>query len=43
MFFSSDTIKPATMQKKLQIYSIIKIARIMNRILSIAHNNLTKT
>ena len=42
MFFSSDTTKTDTAQKKLQIHFTMKIAKIMNRILSIAYNNLTK-
>ena len=40
--FSSDIIKAATMQKRLQINSAIKITRIINRILSVACDNLTK-
>ena len=43
MFFNPDITKAATVQKKLQIHSVIEIARIMNRILSVAHDNLTKT
>ena len=43
MFFSSDIIKTATVQKKLQICSVTEIVRIMNRILLVAHDNLTKT
>ena len=42
MFFSSDITKIATAQKKLQICSVTEIARIMNRILLVAHDNLTK-
>ena len=36
MFFNPDITKAATMQKKLQIHSVIEIARIMNEILSVA-------
>ena len=43
MSFSSDIIKVATVQKKLQIYSVMKIAKIINRILLITCDNLTKT
>ena len=43
MSFNSDITKADTAQKKLQIYSITEIAKIMNRILSVAHDNLTKT
>ena len=42
MSFSSDTTKTATTQKKLQICSVTEIVKIMNRILSITHDNLTK-
>ena len=42
MFFSPDIIKAATVQKKLQICSATEIVRIMNRILSVAYDNLTK-
>ena len=42
MSFSPDTTKAATVQEKLQICSATEIARIMNRILSVAHDNLTK-
>ena len=42
MFFSPDTTKAATMQEKLQICSATEIARTMNRILLVAHDNLTK-
>ena len=40
--FSPDITKAATVQKKFQIHSVMKIARIMNRILSVAYDNLTK-
>ena len=43
MSFSSDIMKTVIMQEKLQICSATEIARIMDRILSIIHNNLTKT
>ena len=43
IFFNSDITKAATVQKKLQIHSVTEIAKIMNRILLIAHDNLTKT
>ena len=42
MFFSPDTTKAVTMQKKLQICSVIEIIKIMNRILLITCDNLTK-
>ena len=42
MSFSSDTTKADTVQKKLQICSATEIARTMNMILLIAHDNLTK-
>ena len=42
MFFNPDTTKAVTAQEKLQICSATKIARIMNRILLIACDNLTK-
>ena len=42
MFFNSDIIKAVTAQKKLQIYSVTEIIKIMNRILLITHNNLIK-
>ena len=42
MFFNSDITKAVTIQKKLQICSAIKIIKIMNRILSVAHDNFTK-
>ena len=42
MSFSPDTTKTATAQEKLQICSATEIARIMNRILSVTHDNLTK-
>ena len=42
MFFSPDIIKAATVQKKLQIYFATEIAKIMNKILSVAHDNLIK-
>ena len=42
MFFSPDTTKAATAQKKLQIHSVTEIARIMNRILTVTHDNFTK-
>ena len=43
MFFNSDITKTATVQKKLQIYFIIKIIKIMNKILSVACDNFIKT
>ena len=43
MSFNFDIIKVITVQKKLQIYSVTEITKIMNRILLIAQNNLTKT
>ena len=43
MSFSPDIMKAATVQKKLQIHSAIEIAKIMNRILSVTHDNFTKT
>ena len=42
MSFSPDIIKAATMQEKLQICSVTEIARIMNKILSIAWDNLMR-
>ena len=42
MSFSPDITKAATMQEKLQICSVMEIARIMDRILLITHDNLTK-
>ena len=42
MFFSPDIIKIITVQEKLQICSAIEIVKIMNRILSVAHDNLIK-
>ena len=42
MFFSSDITKAITVQEKLQICSVMEIARIMNRILLVACDNLTK-
>ena len=42
MSFSPDTTKAATAQEKLQIRSATEIARIMNRILSVTCDNLTK-
>ena len=42
MFFNFDITKTITAQKKLQIHSIIKIAKIKNRILSITYDNFTK-
>ena len=42
MSFSPDTMKAATVQKKLQIHSVTEIIKIMNRILSVACDNLTK-
>ena len=42
MSFSSDITKIITAQKKLQICSVMKITKIMNRILSITYDNLTK-
>ena len=43
MSFSFDITKAVTVQKKLQIYSVIEIAKIINRILSVTHDNFTKT
>ena len=43
MSFSPDTTKAATAQEKLQIHSATEIARTMDRILSVAYDNLTKT
>ena len=43
MSFNSDITKADIAQKKLQICSATKIAKIMNRILSVAHDNFTKT
>ena len=40
--FNPDITKATTAQKKLQIHSIIEITKIMNRILSVAHDNLIK-
>ena len=42
MFFNPDITKAATIQKKLQICSVTEIARIMNRILLVIHDNLIK-
>ena len=42
MSFSSDIIKADTVQKKLQIHSVTEIIRFINRILSVAHDNLIK-
>ena len=42
MSFNPDITKAATAQKKLQIHSVTEIAKIMNRILSVTHDNLTK-
>ena len=42
MSFSSDITKTATVQKKLQICSVTEIAKIINRILLVAYDNLTK-
>ena len=42
MSFSPDTTKTAMMQEKLQICSATEIARTMNRILSVACDNLIK-
>ena len=42
MFFNSDIIKAVTAQKKFQICSAIEIAKIMNRIFSVACDNLIK-
>ena len=42
MSFSPDTTKAVTVQERLQIHSVTEIARIMNRILSVAQNNLTR-
>ena len=43
MSFNPDITKAATVQEKLQIHSVMEIARIMNRILLVAYDNLTKT
>ena len=43
MSFSPDTTKTATVQEKLQIHSAIEITKIMNRILSVTHDNLMRT
>ena len=42
MFFNPDTTKAVTVQEKLQIHSATEITRIINRILLVAHDNLTK-
>ena len=42
MSFSPDITKAATIQEKLQICSATEIARTINRILSVAYDNLTK-
>ena len=42
MSFSPDITKADTAQEKLQIHSATEIARTMNRILLITHDNLTK-
>ena len=42
MSFSPDITKAGTVQKKLQIHSVTEIAKIMNRILLVAHDNLIK-
>ena len=41
--FNSDITKTDTIQKKLQIYSVTEIAKIINRILLVACNNFIKT
>ena len=40
--FNPDITKAVTAQKKLQIHSATKITKIMNRILSVIYDNLTK-
>ena len=42
MSFSPDTTKATTVQEKLQIHSVIEIARIINRILSVTYDNFIK-
>ena len=42
IFFSPNTTKTATVQKKLQICFVTEIAKIINRILLVTHDNLTK-
>ena len=42
MSFNPDITKAATVQKKLQIHSAMEIVKIMDRILSVAHDNLTR-
>ena len=42
MSFNFDITKAVTVQKKLQIHSVTEIAKIMNKILSVTHDNLTK-
>ena len=42
IFFNSDITKVTTVQKKFQIHSVTEIAKIMNRILLVAYDNLTK-
>ena len=42
MSFNSNITKTVTVQEKLQIHSVTEIARIMNRILLVAYDNLTK-
>ena len=41
MSFSPDTTKAVTVQEKLQIHSATEITKIMDRILSVTHDNLT--
>ena len=43
MSFSPNITKTATAQKKLQVCSATEIIKIMNRILSVIYDNLTKT
>ena len=40
--FNFDIMKTATVQEKLQICSVTKIIKIMNRILSVIYDNLIK-
>ena len=42
MSFSPDIIKAVTVQKKLQIHSVTEITKIMNKILSVTHDNLIR-
>ena len=42
MSFNPDITRAGTAQEKLQIHSVTEIARIMNRILSVTQDNLTK-